>query len=144
MTTAKKTARQQDMSWVLEPLLVLPGVLHGLVLSTDGMVQGTSPGLTREAGEGASAMMSALQGAARTMGAALSGDLDTQVRQVVVETSNGFVFAVPAGTHTVLAVFASLSVDMGVVTHHMQIQVNTLGRKVMNTPPRDHGTAQAS
>ncbi|WP_405719664.1 roadblock/LC7 domain-containing protein [Streptomyces sp. NBC_01537] len=144
MTTAKRSSVQQDMSWVLEPLLVLPGVVHGLVLSTDGMVQGASPGLTREAGEGASAMMSALQGAARTMGAALSGDIDTQVRQVVVETSNGFVFAVPAGQNTVLAVFAATGVDMGVVTHHMQIQVNTLGRKVMSTAPRDHGSAQAS
>lgn len=117
---------------------------HGLVLSTDGMVRGASPELSREAGEGAAAMMSALQGAARTMGAALSGDLETQVRQVVVETSNGFVFAVPAGPNTVLAVFAAHSVDMGVVTHHMQIQVNTLGRKVMSTAPRDNGTASGS
>ncbi|MFE2937745.1 roadblock/LC7 domain-containing protein [Streptomyces sp. NPDC059255] len=140
-STAKRATLQPDMSWVLEPLLVLPGVLHGLVLSADGMVQGTSPDLSREAGEGASAMMSALQGAARTLGATFSGDLETQVRQVVVETSNGFVFAVPAGDNTVLAVFAAHSVDMGVVTHHMQIQVNTLGRKVMTTKPRDTGPA---
>jgi predicted regulator of Ras-like GTPase activity (Roadblock/LC7/MglB family) len=141
MTSAKRTAVQQDMSWVLEPLLVLPGVVHGLVLSADGMVQGASAGLTREAGEGASAMMSALQGAARAVGAALSGDLNTQVRQIVVETDNGFVFAVPAGENTVLTVFATHHVDMGVVTHHMQIQVNTLGRKAMNTKARDTGTA---
>ncbi|MBB1245152.1 roadblock/LC7 domain-containing protein [Streptomyces durbertensis] len=138
MTVHKRPVNplNRDMSWVLEPLLVLPGVVHALVLSSDGMVQGASPGLSREASEGASAMMSALQGAGRAVAASFSGDEETKLRQVVVETDAGFVFAIPAGAHSVLAVFANRSVAIGVVAHHMQIQVATLGRKVMDPEPR--------
>lgn len=127
------------MSWVLDPLLVLKGVRHGIVLSADGMVTGASPGLGREAAEGASAMMSALQGAARTVARELSGDPHTRLEQVVVATNNGFVFAVPAGENTVLAVFADTTCDMEILSHHVQIQVATLGEKVMNAHPRNPG-----
>lgn len=138
MTTPKRPVIK-DVSWVLEPLLVLPHVVHALVLSGDGLVKGASPSLTREAREGASAMMSALQGAARAVAISLSGDEGTRLRQVVVDTDSGFVFAIPAGSNTVLAVFAHREVDMGVVAHHMQIQVATLGDKVMTSRARDAG-----
>jgi predicted regulator of Ras-like GTPase activity (Roadblock/LC7/MglB family) len=140
MTSSKRTIRN-DMSWVLDPLLVLKGVRHGVVLSADGMVTGASRDLSREAGEGASAMMSALQGAARTLAKELSGDPGTVVEQVVVATNNGFVFAVPAGENTVLALFADSSCDMEILSHHVQIQVTTLGEKAMNSHPRHTGTS---
>ncbi|MFF2519284.1 roadblock/LC7 domain-containing protein [Streptomyces sp. NPDC058086] len=139
MTSPKQPAIK-DVSWVLEPLLGLPGVVHALVLSSDGMVQGASPDLSREAGEGAAAMMSALQGAARAVAVSFSGDEHTRLQQLVVDTDTGFVFATPAGMNTVMAVYATRNIDMGVVAHHMQIQVATLGRKVMNSPARDTGT----
>ncbi|MCM2413313.1 MULTISPECIES: roadblock/LC7 domain-containing protein [unclassified Streptomyces] len=139
MTDPKRSVIK-DVSWVLEPLLVLPHVVHALVLSGDGLVKGASPNLAREAREGASAMMSALQGAARAVAISLSGDSGTRLRQVVVDTDSGFVFAIPAGSNTVLAVFARREVDMGVVAHHMQIQVATLGDKVMTSQARDAGT----
>jgi predicted regulator of Ras-like GTPase activity (Roadblock/LC7/MglB family) len=134
----------KDISWVVEPLLVLPGVVHALVLSSDGMVQGASPDLSREASEGASAMMSALQGAARTVALSFSGAEQTRLNQIVIDTDAGFVFATPAGENSVLAVFAGRDVDMGVVAHHMQIQVATLGRKVMHTQARQDGTGVPS
>ncbi|WTZ46423.1 roadblock/LC7 domain-containing protein [Streptomyces sp. NBC_01390] len=126
------------MSWVLNPLLDLPHVVHALVLSTDGLIQGYDPSLAREAAEGAAGMMSALQGSARAVARALSGK-KTRLRQVVIDTDCGFVFAIPAGENTVLAVFTEPEVDMGMVTHHMQIQVATLGTKVMSTQARDSG-----
>lgn len=122
-----------DATWVLEPLLELTGVTHGLVVTADGMVWAASPGLERSQAEGASAMMSALQGAARALSGALSGDRDTQVRQVVVETTDGFVFAVPAGRHSVLALYTSRSVDMGKVTYEMQCQVASLAGALLRT-----------
>ncbi|MEN8649087.1 roadblock/LC7 domain-containing protein [Streptomyces sp. 21So2-11] len=139
MTTPKRPM-VKDMSWVLEPLMVLPKVVHALVLSGDGLVMGASPSLGRDAREGSSAMMSALQGAARAVTICLSGDDSTQLRQIVVEATSGLVFAIPAGANTVLAVFAEREADMGVVSHHMQIQVATLGDKVMNSHARDSGT----
>jgi predicted regulator of Ras-like GTPase activity (Roadblock/LC7/MglB family) len=120
-----------DASWVLEPLLGLHGVQHGLVVTSDGLVWGASPSLSRESAEGASAMMSALQGASRALGAALSGDRGTRVRQIVVETGDGFVFAVPAGQHAALALYTTRAVDMGAVTYQMQRQVASLAGMVL-------------
>jgi predicted regulator of Ras-like GTPase activity (Roadblock/LC7/MglB family) len=122
-----------DAVWVLEPLLELAGVTHGLVVTADGMVWAASPGLERGQAEGASAMMSALQGAARALSGALSGDRDTLVRQIVVETTDGFVFAVPAGRHSVLALYTSRNVDMGKVTYEMQCQVASLAGALLRT-----------
>jgi len=126
----------EDASWVLDPLLGLTGVEHGLVVTSDGMVWGASAGLRREAAEGASAMMSALQGAARALSAALSGDPAAEVRQIVVETGDGYVFALPAGHHSVLALYTTREVDMGKVTYEMQCQVAVLAGRLLRLQDR--------
>ncbi|MFD3515661.1 roadblock/LC7 domain-containing protein [Streptomyces sp. NPDC058657] len=130
----------EDKSWVLAPLLELPHVTHAAVISGDGFVEGASPGLAREAAEGVAAMMSALQGAGRAVTAAFAGQDDATLRQTVIESEEGWVFAIPAGRNTCLAVFAAPEVNMGVVAHHMQVQVTTLGNKVMNSPAREAGS----
>ncbi|MGW7349777.1 roadblock/LC7 domain-containing protein [Streptomyces sp. Z26] len=137
MTHPARRPVHEDMSWVLGPLLELPHVVHAAVISGDGLIQGRSPGLEREPAEGVAAMMSALQGAARTTTAAFSGAEDVRLRQTVVESDRGWVFAIPAGENTCLAVFAAHDVNMRVVTHQMQVQVATLGAKAMSSPPRD-------
>ncbi|MGW7515261.1 roadblock/LC7 domain-containing protein [Streptomyces sp. NPDC054796] len=137
MTSPARRSVREDTSWVLAPLLDLPHVVHAAVISGDGLIEGASPGLEREAAEGVAAMMSALQGAARTTTVAFSGDFGVKLRQTVIESDQGWVFAIPAGENTCLAVFAEPEVNMGVVTHHMQVQVATLGAKTMNAPPRD-------
>jgi predicted regulator of Ras-like GTPase activity (Roadblock/LC7/MglB family) len=120
--------------------LELPHVIHAAVISGDGFVEGCSPGLQRDSAEGVAAMMSALQGAGRAVTAAFAGRDDAKLRQTVIESDEGFVFAIPAGENTCLAVFCAPEVNMGVVAHHMQIQVTTLGKKVMNSPARDIGS----
>jgi predicted regulator of Ras-like GTPase activity (Roadblock/LC7/MglB family) len=130
----------EDKSWVLAPLLELPHVTHAAVISGDGFIEGASPGLKREAAEGVAAMMSALQGAGRAVTAAFAEQEDATLRQTVIESEEGWVFAIPAGRNTCLAVFAAPEVNMGVVAHHMQVQVTTLGNKVMNSPAREHGS----
>lgn len=140
MTTSARRPVQEDTSWVLAPLLELPHVVHAAVISGDGLIEGRSPDLGRDAAEGVAAMMSALQGAARTTTAAFAGDYDVTLRQTVVESDRGWVFAIPAGANTCLAVFAEREVNMGVVTHQMQVQVATLGAKAMSSPPRDDGS----
>lgn len=130
----------EDKSWVLAPLLELPHVIHAAVISGDGFIEGSSPGLKRDSAEGVAAMMSALQGAGRAVTAAFAEQDDAKLRQTVIESEQGWVFAIPAGENTCLAVFAGPEVNMGVVAHHMQIQVSTLGSKVMNAPARDLGS----
>jgi predicted regulator of Ras-like GTPase activity (Roadblock/LC7/MglB family) len=139
MTTSARRSVREDTSWVLAPLLDLPHVVHAAVISGDGLIEGRSPSLQREAAEGVAAMLSALQGAARTATAAFADDDEVHLRQIVIESDHGWVFAIPAGENTVLAVYAGPDVNMGVVTHHMQVQVATLGAKAMSSPPRDDG-----
>jgi predicted regulator of Ras-like GTPase activity (Roadblock/LC7/MglB family) len=139
MTTSARRSVREDTSWVLAPLLELPHVIHAAVISSDGLIEGRSPDLKREAAEGVAAMLSALQGAARTATSAFADSDRVLLRQIVIESDHGWVFAIPAGENTVLAVYAGLDVNMGVVTHHMQVQVATLGSKAMSTPARDAG-----
>lgn len=141
MTLPTRRPVPEDMSWVLAPLLDLPHVTHAAVISGDGFVQGRSPGLEQEAAEGVAAMMSALQGAARTTSLTFSGASDVQLRQTVIESDLGWVFAIPAGENTCLTVYARPDVNMRVVTHQMQVQVATLGAKAMGSPPRDDVSA---
>ncbi|GAA3174877.1 MULTISPECIES: roadblock/LC7 domain-containing protein [Streptomyces] len=140
MNTSTRRRVTEDKSWVLAPLLELPHVIHAAVISGDGFIEGSSPGLTRESAEGVAAMMSALQGAGRAVTAAFAERTDATLRQTVVESEQGWVFAIPAGENTCLAVFAAPEVNMGIVAHHMQVQVSTLGAKVMNSPARDLGS----
>ncbi|MGW9597236.1 roadblock/LC7 domain-containing protein [Streptomyces chartreusis] len=141
MNSPTRRRLAQDKSWALAPLLELPHVVHAAVISGDGFIEGASPGLERDSSEGVAAMMSALQGAGRAVTAAFAGRDDARLRQTVVESDDGIVFAIPAGENTCLAVFADPDVNMGVVAHHMQIQVTTLGNKVMNSPARGLGNS---
>ncbi|MBO8199748.1 roadblock/LC7 domain-containing protein [Streptomyces smyrnaeus] len=140
MTIPARRSLRDDTSWVLGPLLELPHVIHAAVISGDGLIEGRSPNLERDAAEGVAAMLSALQGAARTTTAAFAGSFEARLRQTVVESDHGWVFAIPAGENTTLAVFAGPEVNMGVVTHQMQVQVASLGAKTMSTPARNDTT----
>lgn len=136
MSTGLNTGLAEDQSWVLRPLLEVVGVRHAVVLTSDGLVAGVSPGLPREAGEGASAMMSSLIGAARNVARELSQNPDAAVVQVVVAVNEGFVFAVPAGRNAMLALYADGSTDMQRIAHLVQVQVAMLGDKAMGAQAR--------
>ena len=47
MTTRRPLA--EDLAWVLEPLLELPGVQHAVIATGDGLLEGSSPDLDRAA-----------------------------------------------------------------------------------------------
>ncbi|MFE3211726.1 roadblock/LC7 domain-containing protein [Streptomyces niveus] len=140
--TVHSAAFQEELSWVLEPLLELARVKHALVASGDGILRGFSPDLERESREGVAAMMSSLQGAARTMMVAFSGNEDTKVRTVVIEDdADGYIFAAPAAVNTVLVVYGVKGVNLGEVAHHVQLQAQRLGAKVMVSQARDGASA---
>ena len=73
-----------DVSWVLSPLLALPGVARGVVLSRDGLILGGSADVTTESGERAAAMTSSVLGAARALCDGLSGGSDSGVVDIVI------------------------------------------------------------
>ncbi|QMU77712.1 roadblock/LC7 domain-containing protein [Streptacidiphilus sp. PB12-B1b] len=129
-----------DLEWTtkaLQTLTQLHGVVHGVVLTSDGMIKGASSGLSRASAEGAAAVTSGLQSCARQVAGALSGHADTALRQVVVETGDGFVFSVPAGAHTHLVLYTTREADLGMVSYEVHRHIGNLGSRVLNTPARD-------
>lgn len=47
MNSTTRRRVTEDKSWVLTPLLDLPHVHHAAVISGDGFIEGSSPGLKR-------------------------------------------------------------------------------------------------
>jgi predicted regulator of Ras-like GTPase activity (Roadblock/LC7/MglB family) len=136
MTLTDPDAAQsaQDLEWTrraLQALTHLHGVVHGVVLTSDGLVKGASSGLSRSAAEDAAAV------SARQVAGALSGQSGTALRQVVVETGDGFVFSVPAGAHTQLMLYTTLEADLGMVSYEVHRHLGKLGERVLSTSARD-------
>ncbi|WP_371477773.1 roadblock/LC7 domain-containing protein [Kitasatospora sp. NBC_00315] len=133
MSTSLPSATDQ-ISWVLTPLLELPGVLHAVIATGDGLVEGASQDLSRASAERVAAMTATVHAAARAFTTAFT-DQQPRLAQTVVESDLGFAVVVPAGQNTSLAVFASPDAQLGNVAYQMQVQVAALSR-AMASPAR--------
>jgi predicted regulator of Ras-like GTPase activity (Roadblock/LC7/MglB family) len=138
MTTRRPQA--QDLAWVLDPLLELPGVRHAVIATGDGLVEGSSPSLDRAAAERVAAMTATLHASARAFTTAFTDDESPSLRQTVVESEQGFAIVVPAGQNTSLAVFAAPDTQLGNIAYQMQVQVAALAR-AMSAPAREPDAA---
>jgi predicted regulator of Ras-like GTPase activity (Roadblock/LC7/MglB family) len=137
------TTRQplpQDLAWVLEPLLELPGVVHAVIATGDGLLEGSSPGLDRAAAERVAAMTATLHASARAFTTSFTDEENPRLQQTVVESEQGFAIVVPAGQNTSLAVFAKPDTQLGNIAYQMQVQVAALAR-AMNAPARESDAA---
>lgn len=127
---------QQDLSWMLQDVLKVPGARHALLVSADGLKRGATPELDPDLADTAAAAMSALQSISRST-AGFAGPADPpRWRQTLVEFDHGWVFLIAAGSGSYLAVSAAADVDMGDITFRMQQLVQSLGRE-MTSPPRE-------
>ncbi|MFJ9695753.1 roadblock/LC7 domain-containing protein [Kitasatospora sp. NPDC101183] len=131
-----------EISWVLTPLLELPGVLHAVIATGDGLVEGASDGLGRASAERVAAMTATLHAAARAFTTAFTDSERPGLAQTVVESDLGYAIVVPAGENTSLAVFAGPEAQLGNVAYQMQIQVAALGR-ALASPTRQRNAAVA-
>jgi predicted regulator of Ras-like GTPase activity (Roadblock/LC7/MglB family) len=122
-----------DLSFVLTPILQIPDVQHAMVITADGFFEAHS-GLDSASAEKLSAVLASLLASGRGTSHTYFGG-DVRLRQVMVETQDGYVFVIPAGEGTYLAVFTGPGVAMDNVCYEMQKQVQTLG-KAMASPPR--------
>ncbi len=133
--SASRPSVTDEISWVLTPLLELPGVLHAVIATGDGLVEGASEDLSREAAERVAAMTATVHAAARAFTTAFTDDETPKLAQTVVESELGFAIVVPAGQNTSLSVFASPDAQLGNVAYQMQVQVAALSR-AMASPAR--------
>ncbi|MQS14415.1 roadblock/LC7 domain-containing protein [Streptomyces kaniharaensis] len=143
MSSTPSPTATDEISWVLTPLLELPGVLHAVIATGDGLVEGASDGLGRASAERVAAMTATVHAAARAFTTAFTDTAQPRLAQTVVESDLGYAIVVPAGENTSLAVFTSTDAQLGNVAYQMQVQVAALGRALASPPRRPDGTPRS-
>ncbi|MFD5467342.1 roadblock/LC7 domain-containing protein [Kitasatospora sp. NPDC127059] len=138
MSSSPSPTATDEISWVLSPLLELPGVLHAVVATGDGLVEAASDGLGRASAERVAAMTATVHAAARAFTTAFTDTERPRLAQTVVESDLGYAIVVPAGENTSLAVFTAPDAQLGNVAYQMQLQVAALGR-ALASPSRQQG-----
>ncbi|MBX9422403.1 MULTISPECIES: roadblock/LC7 domain-containing protein [Streptomyces] len=125
-----------DLSWMLDSALEIPGALHAVLISADGLLMARSNDYDKDNADRVAAAMSGVQSLSRSLGF-FCEDPRAQWRQTLVEFDGGWVFLISAGEGAYLGVSASPDVDMADITFRMQQLVGQLG-KVLMTPPREN------
>lgn len=125
-----------DLSWMLDSALEIPGALHAVLVSADGLLMARTKDFDKDNADTVAAAMSGVQSLSRSLGFFIErGHL--KWRQTLVEFDGGWVFLISAGEGAYLGVSASPDVDMQDITFRMQQLVGQLG-KALTTPPREN------
>jgi predicted regulator of Ras-like GTPase activity (Roadblock/LC7/MglB family) len=115
----------ENLNWLVATFVRnVPGVIHTIVVSADGLLIAVSDDLDRATADQLSAVASGLssltQGAARYFGGG-------RVHQTVVEMEKGFLFVMLISDGSCLAVLANLDCDIGLVGYEMAMLVARCG-----------------
>lgn len=129
-----------DLSWMLDSALEVPGARHALLISADGLLMARSQDVKKDEADTVAAAMSGIQSLSRTM-ASFCGGAHMTWRQTLVEFDGGWVFLISAGAGAYLAVSSAPDVDMAAITFRMQQLVGQLG-KALTAPPREDSSNQ--
>ena len=121
-----------DLGWLLDDLVsnVAP-IDQAVLLSRDGLVAGSSKGLSREDAEHLAAMASGFHSLARGASMQFDGGV---VRQTIIEMEHAFLFVTAAGQGSCLAVLAPAKADVGLVAYEMAVLVKRLGPHLLVEP----------
>lgn len=114
-----------NLSWLLDDLVErVPTAQQAVVLSADGLLMGSSSGLSREDAEHLSAMASGFQSLAKGASRHFRAG---QVRQTMVEMDAAYLFVTAAGNGACLAVLSSADSDIGLIAYEMAMLVIRVG-----------------
>ncbi|MFJ9697817.1 roadblock/LC7 domain-containing protein [Kitasatospora sp. NPDC101183] len=125
-----------DLSWMLDSALEIPGALHAVLISADGLLMARTKDFDKDDADRVAAGMSGVQSLSRSLAFFCNGS-QHQWRQTLVEFDGGWVFLISAGEGAYLGVSASPDVDMADITFRMQQLVGQLGKALM-APPREN------
>ncbi|MFF0200856.1 roadblock/LC7 domain-containing protein [Streptomyces sp. NPDC005017] len=125
-----------DLAWMLDSALEIPGALHAVLISADGLLMARTKDFDKDNADRVAAAMSGVQSLSRSLGFFCEGD-HQHWRQTLVEFDGGWVFLISAGQGAYLGVSAAPDVDMADITFRMQQLVGQLGKALM-TPPREN------
>jgi predicted regulator of Ras-like GTPase activity (Roadblock/LC7/MglB family) len=107
----------RDFNWLINAFTErVAGVVHAVVVSSDGLLVAVSEYLPRDSADQLAAVTSGLVSV--TSGAARIFDGD-DVRQTVVEMGRGFFLAMSIRDGSILATLATKEADIGVVGYEM-------------------------
>lgn len=133
-----------DVGAMLGSLTGIPGVRHVVVASEDGLrlghatAEGTAGGPARLETSEAEAVAATCAGLTATGRSASQLLLDDQsVRQMMVETAQGFVLLTDAGAGAQLVVATDVRADVGLIAHEMQVLVVQIGSHLSSLPRED-------
>jgi predicted regulator of Ras-like GTPase activity (Roadblock/LC7/MglB family) len=121
-----------ELNWLLDTLVTgVPEVRQVVVLSSDGLLVGSSTGLGREDAEHLSAVAASFQSLARTAGRQFGGG---SVRQTIIEMEQAFLFVTAAGHGACMAVLADAEADVGLIAYEMAMLVRRVGQHLATMP----------
>jgi uncharacterized protein len=124
---------EAGLGWLLDDLIErVPSARQAVVLSVDGLLMGSSRGLSREDAEHLSAIAAGFQSLAR--GASRHFE-SGPVRQTIVEMESAFLFVTAAGQGACLAVHAEVTSDIGLIAYEMAMLVKRVGQ-TLSSPVR--------
>jgi predicted regulator of Ras-like GTPase activity (Roadblock/LC7/MglB family) len=121
-----------ELNWLLDTLVTgVPQVRQVAVLSSDGLLVGSSTGLGREDAEHLSAVAASFQSLARNAGRQFGGGT---VRQTIIEMEHAFLFVTAAGHGACMAVLADADADVGMIAYEMAMLVRRVGQHLATVP----------
>lgn len=119
------SADARNVSWLVSNFAQrVPGVVHALVVSSDGLPMAVSDGLSREAADRIAAVASGLIGLAN--GVAVPFRCGA-VNEVIIEMERAFLFVTGISDGSCLAVVSQANADVGLVGYEMALLVERTG-----------------
>jgi predicted regulator of Ras-like GTPase activity (Roadblock/LC7/MglB family) len=123
----------RGLGWLLDDLVQrVPSARQAVVLSVDGLLMGSSQGVSQADAEHMSAIAAGFQSLARGAGRHFQAG---SVRQTIVEMESAFLFVTAAGQGACLAVLADANSDIGLIAYEMAMLVKRVGQN-LSTPMR--------
>jgi uncharacterized protein len=138
---ARTTGTDSHLDWLVDDLVVRAAYVEkAAILSSDGLVLAASAALSREGAEHLSALAAGLaslaNGGARHFGIG-------QVRQILIEMDDGFLFVTAAGEGSCLAVMAGRQADVSLIAYEMALLVKQVGQHLGAASRSAPGAAEA-
>jgi uncharacterized protein len=131
------TTRSGQLDWLLaEFVRDVPGVVHGVVVSGDGLRLATSPDVHVALGDQLAAAASGLVSLARGTAVLLDAG---PVTQTILEMAGGYLFVSSVSQGATLAVFARRQCDIGMVGYEMTLLASRVGHALTPAPRASAG-----
>jgi predicted regulator of Ras-like GTPase activity (Roadblock/LC7/MglB family) len=132
LVTPQRADSAGSLDWLIDGLVErVPQVTRAAVLSTDGLLMGSSKGLDRADAEHLSALAAGFQSLAQGAQRQFDGG---EVHQTIIEMRNSFLFVTAAGQGACLTVLSDADVDPGVITYEMAVLVKRVGEHISSRP----------